>query len=144
MDPTKIERTSHVLQTNFSISWWAVVPIVFMLLCAWRKVPAIPTLFINIAATVIMIFVQNPHESVQSLNNLIMNGFVAKTSDASVNALLTRGGISSMMATVALIISTLSLINFGTDYARIPRILMRGGIALSVLFLSIYNSLFRL
>ncbi|UIK34733.1 Na+/H+ antiporter NhaC [Lactobacillus amylovorus] len=109
MDPTKIERTSHVLQTNFSISWWAVVPIVLMLLCAWRKVPAIPTLFVNIAATVIMIFVQNPHESVQSLNNLIMNGFVAKTSDASVNALLTRGGISSMMATVALIISTLSL-----------------------------------
>ncbi|PEH06965.1 Na+/H+ antiporter NhaC [Lactobacillus sp. UMNPBX4] len=109
MDPTKIERTSHVLQTNFSISWWAIVPIVFMLLCAWRKVPAIPTLFINIAATVIMLFAQNPHESVQSLNNLIMNGFVAKTSDASVNALLTRGGISSMMATVALIISTLSL-----------------------------------
>ena len=38
-----------------------------------------------------------------------MNGFVAKTSDSSVNALLTRGGISSMMDTVGLIIATLSL-----------------------------------
>ena len=56
-----------------------------------------------------MIFIQDPHTSVSGLNNLILNGFVAKTSDASVNALLTRGGISSMMGTVALIISTLSL-----------------------------------
>ena len=109
MDPTKIERTSQVLQNNFTISWWALLPIVLMLICAWRKIPAIPTLFMNIAITVVMIFIQSPHESTQSLNNLIMNGFVAKTSDASVNALLTRGGISSMMATVALIISTLSL-----------------------------------
>lgn len=109
MDPTKIERTSAILQSNFTISWWVILPILLMLICAWRKIPAIPTLFLNITITVIMIFVQNPHESVQSLNNLIMNGFVAKTSDASVNALLTRGGISSMMATVALIISTLSL-----------------------------------
>ena len=109
MDPTKIERTSQVLQNNFAISWWALLPIVLMLICAWRKIPAIPTLFMNIAITVVMIFIQSPHESAQSLNNLIMNGFVAKTSDASVNALLTRGGISSMMATVALIISTLSL-----------------------------------
>ncbi|GAA3627827.1 Na+/H+ antiporter NhaC [Lactobacillus hamsteri] len=109
MDLTKIERTSTILQNQFFISWWAIVPIILMLICAWRKIPAIPTLFINITATVIMIFITNPHMSVTALNNLIMNGFVAKTSDASVNALLTRGGISSMMATVALIISTLSL-----------------------------------
>lgn len=105
----KIVKTTTILQNNFFINWWAIVPIILMLLCAWRRVPAIPTLFINIAATIIMIFIQNPHTSVVSLNNLILNGFVAKTSDASVNALLSRGGISSMMGTVALIISTLSL-----------------------------------
>ena len=52
-----------------------------------------------------MIFIQNPHQSITDLTNLIMNGFVAKTSDSSVNALLTRGGISSMMDTVGLIIA---------------------------------------
>lgn len=109
MDLTKIEKTSQILQSHFTISWWAIVPIILMLLCAWKKVPAIPTLFINITATVIMIFIENPSYSVKSLDNLIMNGFVAKTADSSVNALLTRGGISSMMGTVALIISTLSL-----------------------------------
>lgn len=109
IDATKIQRTSTVLQNHFVISWWAIIPIVLMLICAWRKIPAIPTLFINITATVIMIFVENPHYSVTNLNNLIMNGFVAKTTDSSVNTLLTRGGIASMMGTVALIISTLSL-----------------------------------
>lgn len=109
MDLTKIEKTSQILQSHFTISWWAIVSIILMLLCAWKKVPAIPTLFINITATVIMIFIENPSYSVKSLDNLIMNGFVAKTADSSVNALLTRGGISSMMGTVALIISTLSL-----------------------------------
>lgn len=109
MDLTKIEKTSQILQAHFTISWWAIVPIILMLLCAWKKIPAIPTLFINITATVVMIFIENPTYSVKSLDNLIMNGFVAKTADSSVNALLTRGGISSMMGTVALIISTLSL-----------------------------------
>lgn len=109
MDLTKIEKTSQILQSHFTISWWAIVPIILMLLCAWKKIPAIPTLFINITATVVMIFIENPTYSVRSLDNLIMNGFVAKTADSSVNALLTRGGISSMMGTVALIISTLSL-----------------------------------
>lgn len=109
MNLSKIEHTANILQTHFAITWWALVPIILMLLCAWRRVPAIPTLFINIAATVVMIFVENPHFSVTALNNLITNGFVAKTSDSNVNALLTRGGITSMMATVALIISTLSL-----------------------------------
>ena len=109
VSPTKILRTTAVLQQNFTISWWALLPIVLMFACAWRHIPAIPTLFINIIVTVIMIFCQNPHESLNSLTSLISEGYVAHTSDASVNALLSRGGISSMMATVSLIIVTLSL-----------------------------------
>jgi NhaC family Na+:H+ antiporter len=109
VSPTKILRTTAVLQQNFTISWWALLPIALMFACAWRHIPAIPTLFINIIVTVIMIFCQNPRESLSSLTNLISEGYVAHTSDASVNALLSRGGISSMMATVSLIIVTLSL-----------------------------------
>lgn len=109
MDLTKIHHTAAILQSHFVISWWALLPILLMLICAWKKIPAIPTLFLNITLTVIMVFIQDPHYSIQEITNLIMDGFVAKTSDASVNTLLTRGGISSMMGTVALIISTLSL-----------------------------------
>lgn len=109
MNMGKISHTVAVLSANFSITWWAVIPVLLMLICSWKKVPAIPTLFINIVATVIMIFIEKPGYSVADLNGIIMTGFVAKTNDATVNALLTRGGISNMMGTVALIISTLSL-----------------------------------
>ena len=109
MHASKIQHTVSILQSNFTISWWALAPIILMVYCAWRKIPAIPTLFLNIVLSVVMIFIQNPHQSITALNDIIMNGFVAKTSDKSVNLLLTRGGISSMMGTVALIISTLSL-----------------------------------
>lgn len=109
MNMGKISHTVAVLSANFSITWWAVIPVLLMLICSWKKVPAIPTLFINIVATVIMIFIEKPGYSVANLNGLIMTGFVAKTNDATVNALLTRGGISNMMGTVALIILTLSL-----------------------------------
>lgn len=105
----RIMHTTQTLTSNFSISWWALLPIALLFVCAWRHIPAIPTLFINIIVTVIMIFIQNPHTSLKALTNLISEGFVAHTNDASVNALLSRGGITSMMGTVSLIIVTLSL-----------------------------------
>lgn len=109
IDAGKITRTTAVLTQHFTISRWALLPIALMFICAWRHIPAIPTLFINIFVTVIMIFCQHPHESLSSLTGLITDGFVAHTSDSSVNTLLSRGGISSMMTTVSLIIVTLSL-----------------------------------
>lgn len=109
VNTAKITRTTSVLSQHFTISWWALLPIILMFICAWRHIPAIPTLFINIFTTIIMIFCQDPHESLVSLTDLITNGFVAHTSDSAVNTLLSRGGIASMMTTVSLIIVTLSL-----------------------------------
>lgn len=109
MGAAKIAHTTAILNQHFVISWWALLPIILMFACAWKHVPAIPTLFINILVTVGMIFFQNPHESLKSLTTLISEGFVAHTSDDAVNALLSRGGITNMMATVSLIIVTLSL-----------------------------------
>lgn len=109
MNAARIETLSHILKSHFMISWWTIIPIIFMVLCAWNKIPAIPTLFLNITISIIIIFIQNPHQSIASLNQIIVNGYVAKTNDAAFNALLSRGGIASMMETVALIISTLSL-----------------------------------
>ena len=71
--------------------------------------PAIPTLFLNIAVSIGLVFFHNPHTSLQTIANLIENGFVAHTGNQSINALLSRGGINSMLSTVALIILTLTL-----------------------------------
>ena len=56
-----------------------------------------------------MIIIQNPKVSLQALGNTLENGFVSQTGNAQIDQLLSRGGIMSMMPTVALIILTLSL-----------------------------------
>lgn len=109
LNTASIDKTINVLSQHFSISFWAFLPIILMFLCAWRKIPAIPTLFINILVAVGMIFVQDPKTKIQAIINVLTDGFVSHTGNKNVDSLLTRGGISSMMATIALIISALAL-----------------------------------
>ncbi|KRO00042.1 Na+/H+ antiporter NhaC [Companilactobacillus kimchiensis] len=105
----KIDTTLNVLNSNFVISWWSILPIVLLFACSIMKIPAIATLILNITVTIGMIFIEKPSTSVKSIAGFIETGFVSKTGNASVDALLTRGGISSMMGTVSLIFLTLSL-----------------------------------
>lgn len=106
---TNIQPTLHTLTTNFNVSWWAILPILLLFICAILRIPAIATLLLNIAVTIVMIFVQVPKTTVPKVAGYIESGFVSKTGNANVDALLTRGGITSMMGTVSLIFLTLSL-----------------------------------
>ncbi|WP_412989288.1 Na+/H+ antiporter NhaC [Pediococcus siamensis] len=108
-DMGKINQTVAVLQSHFSVNIWAVIPVLLMFFCAWKKIPAIPTLFINIVVSVVMLFVEHPQTQISNIATVIESGFVSKTGNSSVDALLTRGGIASMMGTVSLIVLTLSL-----------------------------------
>lgn len=104
-----IAAVESSLRQKFSVSFWAALPIILMFACAWKKVPAIQTLFANIFLSVAMIFVQNPGFKMQNLATLIESGYVSNSGSKTIDALLTRGGISSMMGTVSLIIMTLAL-----------------------------------
>ncbi|EMF0500263.1 TPA: Na+/H+ antiporter NhaC [Enterococcus hirae] len=106
---TAIREATDILEANFTISFWSLIPLFLMLLCAWKKVPAILTILLNIAVAVGMIFIQNPQTSLSSLATVIESGFVATTGNQQIDSLLSRGGIESMMPTVSLIILTLSL-----------------------------------
>ncbi|EOS7992129.1 Na+/H+ antiporter NhaC [Enterococcus hirae] len=106
---TAIREVTDILEANFTISFWSLIPLFLMLLCAWKKVPAILTILLNIAVAVGMIFIQNPQTSLSGLATVIESGFVATTGNQQIDSLLSRGGIESMMPTVSLIILTLSL-----------------------------------
>lgn len=109
MSLDRIKRTVAILDAHFNISLWAIIPIILVFVCAAIKMPAVPTMLLNIFVTSVMIFIQNPRLPLKQLASIITNGFVAKTGDTTVNTLLSRGGIVSMMPTVALIVLTLSL-----------------------------------
>lgn len=113
----KINTTVAALNQNFNISIIALIPIILVFVCATFKMAAIPTMLLNVFVSAIMMFFDNPHLSITKASAIITNGFVAKTTNNEVNLLLSRGGIVSMMPTVALIVLTLSLggllVNFG-------------------------------
>lgn len=108
-DMSKINQTVDILEQHFNVNFWVIIPIALMFICAWMRVPAVPTLFINIGVSVMFVFIGNPQITVTKIASIIENGFISKTGNIDVDQLLTRGGIASMMGTVALIVVTLSL-----------------------------------
>ncbi|MBO1300237.1 MULTISPECIES: Na+/H+ antiporter NhaC [unclassified Enterococcus] len=105
----EIQNVTTILENNFTISIWSLLPLFLMLICAWKKVPAILTILLNVAVAVGMIFIQTPSTSFTRLATVLESGFLSETGNAQIDALLSRGGIESMMPTVSLIILTLSL-----------------------------------
>ncbi|WP_338207860.1 Na+/H+ antiporter NhaC [Lactiplantibacillus paraxiangfangensis] len=105
----KINQTVAVLNGNFNVSALALLPIILVFVCAAFKMPAIPTMLLNIFVSAGLILFEQPKITMTKLTAIINTGFVSKTGNTSVDTLLSRGGIVSMMSMVALIIVTLSL-----------------------------------
>lgn len=97
------------LQNNFWISSWTMLPVILLIILAIFKVPAIPSLGLGALSAVILGWIHNPNISINSITELIMNGFVAHTPNKNINLLLSKGGISSMLTSLALIIFALAL-----------------------------------
>lgn len=97
------------LQNNFWISPWTMLPVILLIILAIFKVPAIPSLGLGTLSAVILGWIHNPNISINSITELIMNGFVAHTPNKNINLLLSKGGISSMLTSLALIIFALAL-----------------------------------
>ncbi|WP_295731903.1 Na+/H+ antiporter NhaC [uncultured Limosilactobacillus sp.] len=96
------------LQHGFWISWWTVLPVLLLLVMAWLKVPAVPSLAFGSFFAVIIGWLHNPIK-LNTLANYIMNGYIAHTGSKSMDQLLSKGGISSMLSSLALIIFALAL-----------------------------------
>lgn len=105
----EIGSFTKVLLDNFSIGWWSAIPILVMLACSMAKVPAIATLLLNIALSLGMFVLQAPGTKLTDIADIIENGFVSQTGVESIDSLLSRGGLTSMLGAISLIILTLSL-----------------------------------
>lgn len=90
------------------ISGWTMIPVVVMLVFAWVKMPAIPSLSFASLVAVIVGYIHRPI-SVGTLANYVMNGYTAHMNNHLMTALLSKGGITSMLSSLALIIFALSL-----------------------------------
>lgn len=88
-------------------TWWAVVPILLILITALKKVPAIPALLLNVVVCSVF-FLLNGH-SLAQLSDLIVSGFHTTSNNKTLAALSNRGGMVAMMDTIMLIMLALGL-----------------------------------
>jgi len=83
----KITVMMQQLQNGFWISWWTILPIILLLILAWLKVPAVPSLAFGSFFAVIIGWLHHPIK-LNTLAGYIMNGFVARTGSRNMDVLL--------------------------------------------------------
>lgn len=127
---SRIESMQILLNQEFNIAWYNLIPLIVLLVLAIKKMPAFPAVSIGalLGGIWAMLFQQEVVSGMleSSFSDLVTNlmvvwtamfdGVVFSTADENLNSLLSRGGMSSMLNTIWLIICAMS---FGAVLERI-------------------------
>lgn len=100
---------TKVLEENTIISIFTLIPILLLFVLAFKRVPAVPTLLAGIVAGIIILFIFKPSTSLAELMKVMQDGYVSQTGIKDIDSLLTRGGLQSMMMSIALIFLALCM-----------------------------------
>ncbi|MCY1210055.1 Malate-2H(+)/Na(+)-lactate antiporter [compost metagenome] len=111
------------LEQKVTVSLWTFLPLLLVLVLALCKVPPFVTIFMSALAGGVMAVILTPqavttladnpslHPALQQLKGVweaLSNGYHISSGDPRVDRLLTRGGMSSMMTTIWLIMTALA------------------------------------
>ncbi|MFK7847284.1 MAG: Na+/H+ antiporter NhaC [Rhodothermales bacterium] len=117
-----LDEMLTALSSSFNIGWYLLLPVVAVLFMIYKKVPAFPALLIGAltGGVFAMIFQQSVVMEFAGETGLplvfallkgfwmaMFDGFAASTGNASLDELLSRGGMSSMLNTIWLIVSAM-------------------------------------
>jgi NhaC family Na+:H+ antiporter len=111
------------LDSAFNVTPWALLPLAVVFVMAYKKVPPMPTILFGallggILAVifqpgVVLAFADAPNlphwmAMTKGVWLALANGFVSDTGNVAVDDLLTRGGMSSMLVTIWLVIAAMA------------------------------------
>ena len=140
---SRAEQTMATLAAVFDLSAWTFVPLILVLVLAFRKFPALPTIMLGALLGGVMAVVLQPDVVLARADAAdlsrplallkgvwvaLADGYQSSTGNEAVDSLLSRGGMSSMLNTVWLIITALS---FGAvlEHAGMLERLVRSALA---------------
>ncbi|MFM2485989.1 Na+/H+ antiporter NhaC [Celerinatantimonas yamalensis] len=103
----QIGQVTQSLQQHFVISPWLLAPAAIVIFLAVKRMPPIPSLFAGVLAGGATAMIAQG-ASLHDVFSFASSGYNIHTSVDTVNSLLNRGGIQSMMWTVSLILIALS------------------------------------
>ncbi len=98
-----VERILATLEANYSIGAWHLIPPVLVVVCAFKKAPAIPGIVAGVlSAVVIGVVVEG--NTYPELLNAAYSGFASDTGVEEVDTLLTKGGFTSMLYAISIVL----------------------------------------
>lgn len=105
----QVAGLTKVIESNFQVNWLAAIPIIFIFIFSWKRIPAIPTLLINIVLSIGLLKFNSPNVKLSQISSYLQEGYISTTGNEIIDALLSRGGVQSMMWSISLIILALAL-----------------------------------
>ena len=102
------------LSASFNLTPWLLIAPASVLFLVWKKTPALPSLVIGVivGAVLLLVFQRDAGpggaSTIGRLVESLYSGYVSESGVATVDELLSRGGLGSMMDTIALIMVALS------------------------------------
>ena len=122
-DSSSLQALMTTLDQNFNITAIALLPLVVVLYMAYKKVPPLPTILFGALLGGVLAVILQPDGVVRFADSpdlsrglamlkgvwlAMSDGYVSTTGVTEVDDLLTRGGMSSMLVTIWLIITALA------------------------------------
>jgi NhaC family Na+:H+ antiporter len=107
LDGSQVAEIRNALAANFELSPLLLLAPLFVIAAVALRIPALPALIGGALLGALMaLWIQG--SSLQEVTAVAQNGYVANTGYPLVDKLLTRGGLESMMSTVALVLCALT------------------------------------
>ncbi|MEK5079995.1 Na+/H+ antiporter NhaC [Solibacillus sp. FSL W7-1436] len=108
MDTELLTSFKETLLTTNLIHWYAVVPLLVLIVCTIFKLPSLATLAISAISGIVLSYF---HSSIplNELFGILYNGYSMETGVEAIDSLLSRGGMNSMLFTIILIVLSLSM-----------------------------------
>jgi len=108
MDTELITSFKETLLATNLIHWYAVIPLIVLIVCTIFKVPSLATLAISAVSGIVLSYF---HSSIplNELFSILYNGYSMETGVEAIDSLLSRGGMNSMLFTIILIVLSLSM-----------------------------------
>lgn len=124
LEEIQLGGTLETLDTNFNITLWSLLPLLLVLGMAGKGMPAFPTIMTGALVGGVFAAILQPDAikafvtsevpvaplimTIDAVWQALFNGFSIETGNGSVDDLLSRGGMSSMLNTVWLILCALT------------------------------------
>jgi NhaC family Na+:H+ antiporter len=102
-DLAAVQEILASLERDFAIGPWHLIPPVLVIVCAYRKYPAIPGLVAGVIAAVVLGVVFEGVTYPDFLE-VAYGGYASNTGIEAVDSLLTKGGFTSMLYAISIVI----------------------------------------